>query len=355
MSSPSIEVKGNFLRITQSIVFAGVILYFGRTILIPLSFSLLIAFLVYPVCSWLEKKGLPKMAASVTSVSIVVLFGAVIIAVLVTLFLRFAAQWSGLKEKLFLSAQNMVDHIAQLFSISEAQTNTWLQNIINDSSSYLLPFLRYTFYESSVGLVLVILIPIFSILILYYRRMLAEVLFLLFPAEPREFIISILRLSITAYYNFMKGMVIVYLIVGILNSIGLWLLGIPNAILFGFLVSIMTFIPYVGIIIASLLPITVSWLMYDSVWYPLGVVALFTVVQYLEANIIFPLAVSNRMKINAFITLFSILLGGLLWGAAGMILFIPFIAILKLIADRTEKLKALSVLLGEGKLQQKEK
>jgi predicted PurR-regulated permease PerM len=139
---------------------------------------------------------------------------------------------------------------------------------------------------------------------------------------------------------------IVYLVVGTLNSIGLLLLGIPHAILFGFIASVLTFIPYVGIMVASLLPITFAWMTYDSVWYPLGVVAVFAFVQYLEANLIFPMAVSSRLSINTLVTIVMILLGGLLWGAAGMILFIPYTAILKLIADRTEKLKTLSVLLG---------
>ncbi|HLG33530.1 MAG TPA: AI-2E family transporter [Bacteroidia bacterium] len=353
MNNLSTAEGKDFFKVIRYIVYAGVILYFGRTILIPLSFSLLIAFLVYPVCAWLEKKKFSRMTASMTGVSLVVLFVAAMLTLLANLFLRFAGQWNDLKEKLFISLQNTVTYIGSSLSINEEQQAAWLKNVIDQSSSQFLPFLRTTIYESSVWLVLVILIPILSILILYYRRMLAEFLFLLFPSEPKEFIIDILHLSITSYYNFIKGMVIVYFVVGTLNSIGLALLGIPNAILFGFVVSIMTFIPYIGVIVASLLPITVSWLVYDSIWYPLGVVALFTFVQYLEANLIFPLAVSNRLKINALVALVVILLGGLLWGVSGMILFIPFAAILKLIADRTEKLKILSVLLGDGKFQQK--
>ena len=75
-------------------------------------------------------------------------------------------------------------------------------------------------------------------------------------------------------------------------------------------------------------------------------IALYTFVQYLEANIIFPMAISNRLNINTLATIIMIILGGIIWGAAGMILFVPFIAIVKLIADNTEELKNLSVLLG---------
>ena len=67
-------------------------------------------------------------------------------------------------------------------------------------------------------------------------------------------------------------------------------------------------------------------------------------------NIIFPFAVGNRLKINTLVIIVMIIAGGIVWGAAGMILFIPFISIVKLISDRTEGLKTLSMLLSNGKL-----
>ncbi|MEQ9660705.1 AI-2E family transporter, partial [Fulvivirga sp.] len=154
---------------------------------------------------------------------------------------------------------------------------------------------------------------------------------------------------IITYYNFIKGMGVVYLVVGILNSVGLFILGVPNPIFFGFVASILTFIPYVGITIGAILPMAVSWIKYDSVFYPIGVLIVFVVVQILEANIIFPLAVSQKLKINALITLVVIVAGGIVWGAMGMILFLPFVAILKLIADQIEEMKPIAVLLGTKK------
>ena len=141
-------------------------------------------------------------------------------------------------------------------------------------------------------------------------------------------------------------MVIVYLVVGILNSIGLLLMGVPHAILFGFIASVLTFIPYIGIMVGSLLPIAIAWITYDSVWYPVGIIALFAFVQYLEANVIFPFAVSSRLNVNTLVMLVAIFVGGILWGLAGMILFVPFIGIAKLIADHNPKWKTISMILG---------
>lgn len=141
-------------------------------------------------------------------------------------------------------------------------------------------------------------------------------------------------------------MVMVYIIVGILNSVGLLLLGIEHAILFGMLTAIMTIIPYVGIILSALLPISVAWITKDSALYPLGVIAIFTIVQYLEANIIFPSVVGSQLNVSTWATLVAILAGGILWGVSGMILFIPFLGILKLFSDEIDSLKPINLLLS---------
>lgn len=68
--------------------------------------------------------------------------------------------------------------------------------------------------------------------------------------------------------------------------------------------------------------------------------------QALEANVTFPLAVSYRLKINALRTLIVIIAVGIVWIAIGIVLFLPFAAILKLITDRIEERKRLRILLG---------
>ncbi|MCI0752076.1 MAG: AI-2E family transporter, partial [Flammeovirgaceae bacterium] len=161
---------------------------------------------------------------------------------------------------------------------------------------------------------------------------------------------DMLSLTIDSYYNFIKGMGIVYLAVAVLNSIGLLALDIPHAILFGVIASILTFIPYIGILVGSLLPITIAWATYDSIWYPIGIVGIFSFVQYLEANIIFPWAVSYRLNVNTFIILIAIFVGATLWGVIGMVLFVPFVGIIKLVADHHPDLKDISMLLSTHKV-----
>jgi len=235
------------------------------------------------------------------------------------------------------------------FGVNEEKQLNYIKNALNNSSSQIFTFLKNTVYSFSESLFYLLIVPVFSALILFYRQLLVQALYHIFPLDKKEMILEIITETIHEYYKFIKGMLLVYVIVGLLNSIGLAIIGIPYPFLFGFTASILTFIPYVGIMVSSLLPITVAWITFNSIWYPIGVIAVFSLVQVLEAYVIFPYAVGSRLKINTLAILIMVIVGGILWGAVGMILFIPFISILKLIADRTESLKSLSLLLSDGK------
>jgi predicted PurR-regulated permease PerM len=346
MSIRGQQVSLTFLTILQYIVFGSVILYFGKPFFVPLSFAILISCILYPVCIWLEHRGMKRMTAILLSLTLVLLVLGAIISLLIQQVLSFTEEWMALREKLVQAYDSISLWVSREFEVSRERQTSWLRNAIQESGFNPVRFIQTLFTTGTVSLVLLILIPIYVVLILYHRDRWVEVIFRIFPSQRKERIRAILHLSIKSYYNFIKGMLIVYLIVGLLNSLGLFVLGIPHPVLFGFTASVLTFIPYAGIIIASLLPITIAWVTYNSIWYPLGVIAVFTVVQYLEANVIFPLAVSNRLKINTLVTFAAIVIGGILWGVAGLILFIPFIGIFKMIADRTPALHTWAIFLG---------
>jgi predicted PurR-regulated permease PerM len=335
------------LKILQYVVYGSVILYFGREVFIPISFALLIGFVLYPVCAWLEKKGFGKAAAIVVSLSLLVILGLLVGALLVYQFLGFLEEWPAIQTKVSQGIVELSNMIEQL-GLSKGDQSSFISKLTQQSENSLATLLKTGISASAFSIILLVLIPVYSFLILYYRHHWIKILGRLFPGEKKESLIEILKLTIKSYYNFIKGMLIVYVVVGILNSIGLLLLGVPYAILFGFIASILTFIPYVGIIVGSLLPMAMAWLTYDSIWYPLGVVGIFAFVQYLEANVIFPVAVSSRLNVNTMAMLTAIFIGALLWGMAGMILFVPFIGILKLIADHNPKWKTYSMILGNS-------
>jgi len=336
----------NALQLLQVVVFSLLLLYFGRTLFVPLSFAVLISFVLYPFCRWLERHKIPRVPAIVLSLLLLTVFAGLIVALLVRQFIRFGREWPHLKGKLLQAIEQFKTSLAAQFDISLQQQADWLESVLLNGFSNLFPLLQDALYFSTVSVVLLLLIPFYVALILYYRDLWMAALSKMVSEKWQPQIKTLLSNAITTYYRFIQGMVIVYVAVGVLNSLGLWIIGIPHPILFGAIASLLTFIPYIGISIGALLPITVAWITYDSVLYPIGVVIVFTFVQYLEAHVIFPVAVSYRLQVNTLVTLLAIMAGGILWGAAGMILFVPFLAIFKLIADEVEALEPIAIALG---------
>src|SRR5690606_24897768 len=116
-------------------------------------------------------------------------------------------------------------------------------------------------------------------------------------------------------------------IVAVLNTAGLMVMGIQFAWFFGILASLLMLIPYIGIAIGSIIPALFAIATKDNIWYSLGVIIWFQVVQFLEANVITPNIVGSKVSINPLMAIVGLLLGGMLFGLAGLILALPMVAI----------------------------
>jgi predicted PurR-regulated permease PerM len=331
----------------EFLVLAVLILYIGKSLFISLGFAFLISIVLYPLCQWFENKGIPRtLAISIPFFFLVSLFIG-LGYLLLTYILNVVSELDNMKLKLQQLIQQLNVTVSEKLGFDAEKQTEILRNFIDDLGGNLVGESGGTVLSMSENLFFLVMIPIFAFLILLYRHKLTNALYGLFPSNNRNDLYKMISETVKTYYSFIRGMLLIYLIVGILNSIGLAVIGVPNPILFGFIVSVFTFIPYFGIIIASLLPITVAWITYDSVWYPVAVIAWFSIVQILEAYLIFPLIIGKRLQVNIFIMFIMIILGGMLWGAAGMILFIPIVSLLKIMADKSDQLKFISELLNE--------
>lgn len=322
------------------------LLYFGRPVLVPLGFALLISFVIYPICTWLESRRVPRPLAIGAGLLLVGLLLGSIVLLIIWQSGEFMKEWPAISVKLDETWRRLGAYLLREFDIPLQEQTEYLESILHNNSSRVVSVVEDMLYFSMTGLVMLILIPFYAALILHYRHLWMRALVAYFGESQRGRIYEIARESVQTYFNFVKGMLVVYLVVGVLNSAGLALLGVPHPVLFGVIASVLTFVPYVGITIGSILPMAVAWVTFNSIWYPLGVVAIFAFVQYLEANVIFPLAVSSNLKVNTLVLIIAIFAGAVIWGGAGMILFIPFLGILKLVADRVPALKPLSIALG---------
>jgi len=322
------------------------ILHFGSFLFVPMLYGLLVAFVMYPLCLWMERRGIHKTVSITISLSIVILLFVALIGLLGWQLQLFRKDMPEILVKVKPALAQFREWLQTRFLITIDMQDEWLHQAAMSSGDKISSVLNKVFNATVSTLFMLFLIPIYAALFLYHRSVFVRFIEVVAGANNRLVLRSILQQTINTYSNYIKGMVAVYLIVGILNSIGLLVLGIRHAILFGMVTAIMTIIPYIGIIISALLPISMAYIMKDSIWYPIGVIAVFSFVQYLEGNIIFPTVVGKQLNVSTWATLVAIMAGGIIWGVSGMILFIPFVAILKIIAEHIPEWKPIYILLN---------
>ena len=332
------------LKYLQVIFFVSAMLYFGKRLFVPLFFGLLIAMVMYPICNWFEIHGWNKSLAIACCLIIVTIVFASLFALLVWQLHVFSKDAPAILNRLEAIIQHIQKWMIENTRIKIDMQKDWNENLTGTIGS----ILKSTAQTTINTLFILFLIPVYTALFMYHRKVFVQYLKLITPAKYQTRLNTILQKTITTYFRYIKGMIFVYLIVGILNSIGLLALGVKNAILFGMLCAIMTIIPYIGIFISALLPISVVWMETDNIWYPLGVIAVFSFVQYLEANVIFPKVVGTQLNVSTLAMLVAVIAGGIIWGVAGMVLFIPFVAILKIISDHIEEWKPINLLLSRN-------
>lgn len=329
-----------------SIVSLFVILSYGKFILMPLAFAALFAMLLDPLCRLFEKMKIGRALSIILSMLVVFVVLSGIFSLLSIQFYQFADRIPEAGEKLQSLSQDVRTFFESSVGIAPEQQIEFLQqgieNLINQSGDYLSSALGAT---TSVFTTLTIL-PIFVFFMLYYKEMYTTFLYKVWKGESNEAIDSIVTSIQSVTQNYLVGMISVIGILGVLNAIGLWIIGMDHALFFASFAAILAIIPYIGIILGSLPAILYALLFSESLLMPIGVVGIFATVQFLEGNFITPNIIGSRVSINPFVAFLALLVGAELWGISGMILFVPFVGILRCVFDEVEALRPYGYLLG---------
>jgi predicted PurR-regulated permease PerM len=339
----SVRLAATLLSITLIIA----ILYCLQTVLVPLMFSIVVAITLYPVARFLERIRLGKAFAAIVAVILGFALLFAVIWFIIHQVMVIGTNGTDLQTKFTSIFETIQQWINNQFGIKPNEQMDRLTQQGNDIMSNAGTYLAAAF--GSIGGILGagVLVPIFSFFLLYYRVFFREFFFRAFSSTPKEKVDQTLNKIYDVVQSYLLGLLTVMGIVAILNSVGLWVMGVEYAWFFGTLASLLMLLPYIGIAIGSILPAVFALATKDSYWYAIGVVAWFQVVQFLEANIITPNIVGSKVSINPLMAIIAIILGGMLFGMAGLILALPFTATLKVLLDATPETQPYGFVIGE--------
>lgn len=310
-------------------------------VLIPLAFSILIAILLNPLYNRLERV-LPKVLAILVTILLGVLVIAVLFYFLSTQINTFAARVPALKVKLTGIMAQSSGWTKSHFGIDLQKQAATISKEIGAGGA-----LKST-VTTIIGIVgVVVLMPVYIFLILFYKPLLLDFFFRVFAEKHSLRVAEILGQTKTSVQSFMQGLMLETAIVCTLNSVALLIIGVPSAIIIGVIGGILNILPYIGGLVAIALPLLMSMLVSNGLTLPLLVVGAYLLIQFIDNHFLVPYIVSSKVQINALISIVGVLLGGALWGVGGMFLAIPWIGVMKIIFDRIDGLKPWGALLGD--------
>lgn len=320
-------------------------IYLGQDILVPLAMAGLIAVLLRPIEKKLVRLGMHKVIA----ISLALLVAIILVsAIAITL----SMQLSDFADDLPKIRQNLTDFfgdakrwVRREYNISYREQEKYLQKAQAQTLDSLQSPDTLGFITGPLGTLT--LIPIYVFLLLYYRSMLLHFVVVLFAEKHTGRVREVLSEVKSVVQSYMVGLLIETACVAALNSVGLLMLGVQYSILLGIMAAILNLVPYIGGLVATVLTVVITFSNNPEISIILGVVGVFLLVQFIDNNILVPLIVASKVRVNALVSIVGVLIGGALAGVSGMFLSIPAIAILKVIFDRVESLQPWGVLLGD--------
>ncbi len=329
------------------IFFLCFFIYSAQNILIPFAFACLLAMLLLPVANYLERNKIAKVPAISISIILAIGFVTGIIYFLSSQIASFMKDIPSIKEHItthFLSLQNWV---REKFNISFEEQNEYINEQAAKLKSGGTGYISHTFLSITEGIMLLILMPIYTFLLLFYKDHIRNFFFAVFKKEDTPGIKNVIAQTKVMIRSYMVGLLIEMTIVASADSIGLIILGLKYAIFFGVLAAVLNLIPYIGMFTATLFTVLVSLTTTDSTSDIVWIIIIFYGIHIIDVNFLMPKIVASRLRINALISILGVVIAGTLTGISGLFLSIPVIAFIKIVCDEVESLKPWGMLLGD--------
>ncbi|AFM03433.1 putative permease [Bernardetia litoralis DSM 6794] len=339
------SVKTAFFIIAFLVLFTFSIIE-AKGLLIPFTYSVLISFILYPLCKFFEKKGIPRTFSILLCFFIVVagLFG--LFYFFSTQVVSIVSEFEDFRGKLLNLVHQGIEQYNKIVPNSKLDD----ESLFNQSKEWLsssgTSFLSGTLNQTSNFFSGLILVPIYVFLLLLYRTGIRKVLLRFVHHDYRVAFTHLLTDVQQVGQKYIGGLITIIFIIGILDSVALWIIGVDSPFFFGFLAACLAIIPYIGTGIGALLPALYA-LMNHSPTTALYVLIAFWAVQFLEGNFLTPKIIGGEVSLNPLAAILSLVAGGFVWGLSGMVLFIPLAAIMKIVCQNYTELEPIAGLMGD--------
>jgi predicted PurR-regulated permease PerM len=345
-------------------ILAIAVLYLGRDVLIPFALALLSSFLLAPAVKTLQQWRLPRAPAVLVTGFVSFALVSVIVWLLATQTLGLAASLPVYKtniqtkirsmghghglglERFTSTIQDLTNEVSKLLppkldkrKLIPVEVVEAPDNVFQIVGAALIPLLR------PIGKLAVVIV--FVVFMLLKREDLKDRLFRMMGSRHLHVTMEALDEAGSRVSRYLLMQMLTNGSMGIAIAAGLLLIGLPHALLWGFLFAVLRFIPYLGSWAAAGLPIALSVAVFDS-WIPtILVIALFAILELVTNNVIEPWLYGAHTGVSSFALIVAAVFWTALWGPAGLLLATPLTVCLVVLGRHVPQLQFLNILLGD--------
>jgi AI-2 transport protein TqsA len=336
-------VDNKFLKIGLGVIIVfmtGFFLKLAKPVLVPFLLALLLSFALTPILDFLVRRKIPKSVA----LAGILLLTFLIISLIGVLFYSsgktLAAELPSYDDML-KSALERVDHSIQNARL-KADLIIWIQSLNADKVRSLIlsalgPFLAFT--EE------ILLILVFMIFILAERgRLETKIVKALSPERASAVSRTVLRID-HQIQRYLAVQTLINLCLGMLVTVITTLFGLPFPLVFGVLTFIFQYIPNLGSVVVTALPVLLAAFYFPTLGKAVALLFILGLVHFVLGNIFGPRLMGKGLGLSPLLVFFSLLFGAWLWGVEGMILAVPILAVFKIIFGNIPSLQILEAMM----------
>jgi predicted PurR-regulated permease PerM len=338
-----------FINLTINLLLFALVIGFlivARELLIPLIVAIFFAFLLLPVSKQLERWKISRPVAIIISL---ILAGLILGGLVYFFYLQvqsFTGDIPNIESKVMDKLKVVSDFLLVHFNISYTADDLIQALKTREVGTSGGKLVLGIFSATGLLIANIALVPIYIFFMTLFRGKFLVFIKMTFSEDRHQKVFEIIYLTTKVSRKYLKGLLLDIMILSVLNSAGFLLLGIPHAILFGVLAAILNAIPYIGVLVGSILPVLMALLTKDEISYAIGALGVCVVVQFIDNNFITPMVVGGSVSINPLTAIIVLVASSLIWGVPGMVLCMPVTGVIKVICDHVKELKPYGYLIG---------
>ncbi len=325
------------------IFIAGVVLQHAKPVLFPFFLAIFLSFVLSPVVDFMTRLKIPK-AISIVFILIISFF---VIYLLGVLFYSSGKSFASEFPKYGQKLNSILSSLQEKFKLAGHTRDPfdWVSQLdINKIGSFLLSSLGpfFSFLSN------LFLIFVFLIFILAGRGKTKEKIRASFSTSRSLKIINVIQNIDSQIQRYLAIKTIVSFFTGVMVTAVLMMFGVDFAIVFGFLTFLLNYIPNIGSIIATALPLTIAAFQFETLWPAFWILLILGIIQMTMGNFVEPRLMGEGLGLSPLVVLFSLFFWGWLWGIPGMILAVPIAAMIKIVCSNITSLEFVAVLMSKG-------